>query len=401
MARKKRRTYYGSRRQRVQRRQKVLIAIVLLGVIGAGVKVFIWPSAEPAVESMLGGADEDSNAVATVDADDNTITMNEPINVFPKASRSQNIVTPAVNEARLNNITVVTPDSAPVNVESLNPVVPIAEAPMEPAETLDAINATPAVASRSSSIFSAGKAAFDNHKYILASQTLTQALESSLSSQERQAANEMINDASDQWLFTPKVFKEDTSSQKYRVVSGDNLKLIGNHCAVPYKLIMKINGIRSPQHLRADKDIKIIKGPFNAKVYLSRFETHVYLNDIIVRVYGISTGAPGHETPTGKWHVGINKQVNPKWYDELSAINGTKREYLPDDPENPLGERWIPLVGIEGEAKGRTGFGIHGTIEPDKIGQAVSRGCVRLTNENVESLYDLLQSSRSMVTIVK
>jgi lipoprotein-anchoring transpeptidase ErfK/SrfK len=71
-----------------------------------------------------------------------------------------------------------------------------------------------------------------------------------------------------------------------------------------------------------------------------------------------------------------------------------------DDPTNPLGERWIPLEGIEGEAVGQQSYGIHGTIEADSIGRNRSMGCIRLTNADVEVLYDLLVESKSMVRIV-
>jgi lipoprotein-anchoring transpeptidase ErfK/SrfK len=37
-----------------------------------------------------------------------------------------------------------------------------------------------------------------------------------------------------------------------------------------------------------------------------------------------------------------------------------------------------------------TGYGIHGTTEPDKIGQQVTAGCVRMRNEEVEELYTLI-----------
>ena len=36
------------------------------------------------------------------------------------------------------------------------------------------------------------------------------------------------------------------------------------------------------------------------------------------------------------------------------------------------------------------GYGIHGTIHPDQIGQPVSAGCVRMLNTDVEELYDLI-----------
>ena len=51
--------------------------------------------------------------------------------------------------------------------------------------------------------------------------------------------------------------------------------------------------------------------------------------------------------------------------------------------ENPLGARAMYLYN----GKGDTGFRIHGTNEPDTIGQAVSSGCIRMMNADVEDLY--------------
>ena len=75
-----------------------------------------------------------------------------------------------------------------------------------------------------------------------------------------------------------------------------------------------------------------------------------------------------------------------------------KRVIPPDDPKNPLGEHWIGLKGIDGDAVGREGYGIHGTIEPEAIGKAVSLGCVRMQNRDVEFLYKLLLPGHSTVT---
>jgi lipoprotein-anchoring transpeptidase ErfK/SrfK len=49
-------------------------------------------------------------------------------------------------------------------------------------------------------------------------------------------------------------------------------------------------------------------------------------------------------------------------------------------PDNPLGARAIYL--------GASLYRIHGSNEPDSIGQAVSSGCIRLTNEDVIDLYN-------------
>jgi len=127
-----------------------------------------------------------------------------------------------------------------------------------------------------------------------------------------------------------------------------------------------------------------------------KFRLSLYLGKVLVRTYPVGLGKPGRQTPTGLWLVNEGKkQVNPAWPDRE-----TGRYYYPDDPENPLGERWIGLKGLEGSAKGREGFGIHGTIEPEEIGKAASRGCIRLYNEDVEELYDMLQEGVSRVEIV-
>ena len=52
--------------------------------------------------------------------------------------------------------------------------------------------------------------------------------------------------------------------------------------------------------------------------------------------------------------------------------------------DNPLGARALYLYS----GKGDTGYRIHGSNEPDTIGQAVSSGCIRMLNADVEDLYN-------------
>jgi lipoprotein-anchoring transpeptidase ErfK/SrfK len=51
--------------------------------------------------------------------------------------------------------------------------------------------------------------------------------------------------------------------------------------------------------------------------------------------------------------------------------------------ENPLGARALYLF----QGNKDTLFRIHGTNEPDTIGQAVSSGCIRMLNADVIDLY--------------
>jgi lipoprotein-anchoring transpeptidase ErfK/SrfK len=158
---------------------------------------------------------------------------------------------------------------------------------------------------------------------------------------------------------------------------------------------MRINNIKDAKKLQAGKSIKVVKGPFHAKVDRNRFIISIYLGDTLVQTWPVGLGSPGRQTPKGKWRVQAGrKQINPAWWDREEG-----KHYLPDDPKNPLGERWIGLVGIEGEAVGRDGFGIHGTIRPEEIKKAASRGCIRLFNKDVMVLYDLLVEDHSFVWV--
>jgi lipoprotein-anchoring transpeptidase ErfK/SrfK len=37
------------------------------------------------------------------------------------------------------------------------------------------------------------------------------------------------------------------------------------------------------------------------------------------------------------------------------------------------------------------GYGIHGTHDPSTVGKESSNGCIRLTNENVEELFEFVK----------
>lgn len=54
--------------------------------------------------------------------------------------------------------------------------------------------------------------------------------------------------------------------------------------------------------------------------------------------------------------------------------------FVPGGPENPMGARALYL--------GRTLYRIHGSNEPETVGDAASSGCFRMTNSDVIDLYD-------------
>ncbi len=116
-----------------------------------------------------------------------------------------------------------------------------------------------------------------------------------------------------------------------------------------------------------------------------------------VKSYKIGIGRDEYDTPTGTWRVASGgKLIKPPWTDP-----DTKRLYTASDPDYPLGSRWIALEGLEGDARGRTGFALHGTKDPETIGTRSSRGCIRLYNGEIIELYSMLEEGKSLVKVIE
>jgi LysM repeat protein len=235
-------------------------------------------------------------------------------------------------------------------------------------------------------------------KIIAARDKLSRVLLSApLTSNQRQAVKALLADLSEKWLFSRDPYPDDTLTGIYKVQPGDLLSQIAKQFKVPYEILMTINNIARPENLRAGDNIKVINGPFHAMVYRSTFTLDLYLgNKTYIKSYKVGLGEHGLETPTGKWRVKPGgKLIKPTWTDPA-----TGRRYIADNPDYPLGSRWIAMEGLEGNAKGRTGFAIHGTKEPETIGTRSSRGCIRLLNGEAIEVYNLLVPGLSEVHVV-
>jgi len=230
---------------------------------------------------------------------------------------------------------------------------------------------------------------------IQARDKLNQVLPLCKSQQQRVTVKEQLSKLADKWLFSRTVFPDDKLCVTYQVRRGEQLTRIGEQFKVPYEILMQINNIHRPEAMQAGQTMKVIHGPFHVKIYRSTFTMDLYLQDTFVRSFPVGLGMSGRQTPTGTWRVKPGgKLISPTWTDP-----DTKRTYRAKDPDYPLGSRWIALEGIEGEAKGRTGFAIHGTKEPEQIGAAGSRGCIRLDNGVAVLVYNLLVPIYSTATV--
>jgi lipoprotein-anchoring transpeptidase ErfK/SrfK len=233
-------------------------------------------------------------------------------------------------------------------------------------------------------------------KIIEARDRLNNALSLPMNNAQRAVIKEKLSKLSGEWLFSRSIFPQDRLCSRYKVEPGNLLSSIGKEYKVPWEALMEVNRISRPELLKAGETIKIIHGPFHAKVYRSTFTMDLYLQETFVRRFRVGLGMPGRETPTGLWRVKPGgKMISPKWTDP-----DTHKTYTAKDPDYPLGSRWIALEGISGDAKDRRGFAIHGTKKPEEIGTAGSRGCIRLYNGDAILVYKLLTPGLSRVEVV-
>jgi lipoprotein-anchoring transpeptidase ErfK/SrfK len=101
----------------------------------------------------------------------------------------------------------------------------------------------------------------------------------------------------------------------------------------------------------------------------------LFEGDHATKTYDIAVGKPLTPSPEGKFEV-VTRLNHPTWYTHGKVVGPGKA--------NPLGTRWLGLS--------KKGYGIHGTNEPESIGKAVSHGCIRMRNEDVEELFELVET---------
>lgn len=289
------------------------------------------------------------------------------------------------------------PEPVPAIVQDTNPVevsVPVSQPSTEPI-----VNAAtqPSVvfhqdAQRAREEMEAGLAAKNAGNLLEARARLNTALHSGLPREQADIVRRELAELAEKTIFSFGVVDGDPLAERYIVRSGDNLALIAQRYKLTDNLLANINRIPNKNLIRDGMRLKVLRGPFNVSIDKSEHTLHVYLQDVYVWSARVALGTNG-STPTGVWRVTV-RQKDPQWVDPR-----TGQRWHPNDPANPIGDYWIGLEGVKGEAVGQSGYGIHGTIEPETIGQDVSLGCVRLADADIEKVFTLLVPDYSYVTI--
>ena len=120
-------------------------------------------------------------------------------------------------------------------------------------------------------------------------------------------------------------------------------------------------------------------------VDLSDRELTVHRQGELIQTYSIAVGKAGWETPVGEFQV-TDKDPNPTWRHPLTGA------LIPPGENNPLGSRWI---GFWSDGIHQIGF--HGTNQSQSIGHAISHGCIRLHDSDIQELYAQVELGASVV----
>jgi L,D-transpeptidase ErfK/SrfK len=92
--------------------------------------------------------------------------------------------------------------------------------------------------------------------------------------------------------------------------------------------------------------------------------------------YTVAVGQAGWETPIGEFKIHQMRR-DPDWRHPITKV------VIPAGPDNPLGDRWIGFYQGEHMA-----LGFHGTPNESLVGQAVSHGCLRMRNRDIERMFE-------------
>lgn len=106
--------------------------------------------------------------------------------------------------------------------------------------------------------------------------------------------------------------------------------------------------------------------PYTIEISIANRRLVLKDKGIVMKTYPIAVGRMLYDTPVGDFII-VNRQPNPG---------------------GPFGAMWLSLSKLS--------YGIHGTNDPSSIGNAVSKGCVRMYNQDVLDLASIVPNGTSV-----
>ncbi len=170
-------------------------------------------------------------------------------------------------------------------------------------------------------------------------------------------------------IFSP---LETHQTEMYTIEPGDTLGKIAHKFGTTIELIKRRNHLETNRIIAGQK-LSVWLGAFTITIDKSDNTLTLKNGEETVKVYPVSTGK-NNSSPAGQFTI-KDRYADPVWFHKGDVVSA-------NDPKNFLGTRWLGFDLPK--------YGIHGTIEPEQIGKQVSSGCIRMRNEDVQEIYDLV-----------
>ncbi|UDQ97675.1 L,D-transpeptidase family protein [Lentisphaerota bacterium WC36G] len=191
----------------------------------------------------------------------------------------------------------------------------------------------------------------------------------------------IYSDANTKTFFSSKSYVP-FNKTLYQVQRGDALQKVAKKFNSTVAAIQKQNGMdKFNFNIRVGENLNVYNGQWRIVVNKSKFLLMLFDKDNLFSAYSIALGK-NNKTPIGNFKI-VSKVIEPDWY------SGTERIAYGDE-RNVLGTRWMEIKSTDKNNKELKGYGVHGTWERDSINKMRSNGCVRMLNENVEELFDII-----------
>lgn len=162
-------------------------------------------------------------------------------------------------------------------------------------------------------------------------------------------------------------------------VNEGNEAAPANETAAPQQTPEEIQRQAQLQQMRDQARQEV--GELKFLVDLSDRELRLMQGDQVMRTHQVAVGTEEWPTPTGSWEL-HRVDINPEWIPpkEEEWAEDEERK-APGDPENPMGKARLVY---------KMPNTIHGTDELNSLGKASSHGSIRVANEVVVQLAEML-----------
>ena len=164
----------------------------------------------------------------------------------------------------------------------------------------------------------------------------------------------------------------------YTVSAQDTLQSVAEKHNINPELLAAINKMGNTTALVPNTKIKVLDGPFNAQVSLSRGELTVFLRKMYAGRFPVSISQK-NRPPQARYEV-VDRRTDRSYYAANTSI-------IPaGNPTNPYGGFWISL-GSE--------YAIHGSPEQVPT-DLIDAGCISLAPIDAADVYRILSKSSAV-----